>query len=403
MTGGYNGRPGHLRLPKLPRRPLTLASRAVPHPDPTQTTVETPLSRYRADQAQEGFLPDPAQERIAERLDALHHQLVATHPRHGLAARYLRTLHRPRWPAVNGLYLWGGVGRGKTYLMDCFHDTLPFPETLRAHFHPFMAQLHTELAARAGAQDPLRLIARQLAKRARVICFDEFFVSDITDAMLLGTLFQNLFAQGVTLVATSNVPPQDLYRDGLQRERFLPAIALLERHAAVVEMDAGEDFRLRALSASEIYHAPLDAAAEAMLARQFSRLCPHPQQGETEVTVLGRCIPARGLGGNVAWFDFSALCGPGRSPQDYLELAERFETLLVSGIPILDRLQDDAARRLIHLVDIAYDHRLKLIITAQVEPGSLYQGERLTFEFGRTVSRLQEMSSMAYLAQTHRP
>jgi len=375
----------------------------VPDPDPTQTTVETPLSRYRADQAQEGFLPDPAQERIAERLDALHHQLVATHPRHGLAARYLRTLRRPRWPAVNGLYLWGGVGRGKTYLMDCFHDTLPFPETLRAHFHPFMAQLHAELAALAGAQDPLRLIARQLSQRARVICFDEFFVSDITDAMLLGTLFQHLFAQGVTLVATSNVPPRDLYPDGLQRERFLPAIALLERHAAVVEMDAGEDFRLRALSASEIYHAPLDTAAEAMLARQFSRLCPHPQQGETEVTVLGRCIPVRGLGGNVAWFDFAALCGPGRSPQDYLQLAERFETLLVSRIPILDQLQDDAARRLIHLVDVAYDHRLKLIITAQAEPGSLYQGERLIFEFGRTVSRLQEMSSMAYLAQTHRP
>jgi cell division protein ZapE len=286
--------------------------------------------------------------------------------------------------------------------MDCFHNTIPFPETLRAHFHSFMAQIHTDLNRRLGEQDPLRPIALQLAQRARVICFDEFFVSDIADAMLLGTLFRHLFTQGVTLVATSNVPPQDLYRGGLQREQFLPAIALLEHHTAVVEIGSGEDFRLRALTAAETYHTPLDAAGEVMLAKQFMRLCPHPNAGHVNVTVLGRNIPARGVGGNVAWFDFFTLCGVGRSQQDYLELAARFETLLISQIPILDALHDDAARRLIHLVDIAYDHGIKLILTAEGAPEALYQGERLAFEFTRTASRLREMSGTEYLALAHR-
>lgn len=374
----------------------------VPDHDLNQSPGETPLSRYRADQTHSNFLPDPAQEQIAKHLDVLHQQLVNTHPRRGFASRYLRTLHRTRWPAVKGLYLWGGVGRGKTYLMDCFYDTLPFPEALRTHFHSFMAQIHTQLKTNSGIEDPLRNIARQVADHARVICFDEFFVSDITDAMLLGNLLQHLFAKGVTLVATSNVPPQDLYRDGLQRDRFLPAIALLNRHTAVVEINDGQDFRLCKYQAGTTYHVPLGEAAEAMLAHHFSLICPHPQTRKAELAVLGRHIPVRAVGGNVAWFDFSVLCGPERSQQDYLELASHFETLLVSGIPILDQSQDDAARRLIHLVDIAYDHRLKLIITAQAPPQSLYQGERLRFEFNRTASRLHEMSSMAYLAQSHR-
>ena len=371
--------------------------------NPQYAANATPLSRYRTDQAEGGFLPDPAQEHILTRLEALHRELIATHPRSRLAHRYLRNLRPPRWPSVRGLYVWGGVGRGKTYLMDCFYDTLPFPEILRVHFHAFMSRVHQELAGHAGVRDPLRPIAESLARRARVICFDEFFVSDITDAMLLGTLFQHLFAQRLTLVATSNVPPHDLYRNGLQREKFLPAIALLEQHTDVVRIEDGEDFRLRTLQAAESYHVPPDAAGESMLARQFARLCPHAQQAARTVNILERDIPARALGTSAVWLDFDVICGPGRSQQDYLELATQFDALLISNIPILDQWQEDAARRLIHLVDVAYDHRMKLIVTAQANPAELYRGNRLTFEFARTASRLEEMGSAAYLAQAHRP
>lgn len=372
-------------------------------PQPLPKVIETPIARYRSDVTSGYLLPDPAQMRVIQRLDALHHRLIATHPGHGWGQRLRKAIGRPRWPAVDGLYVWGGVGRGKTYLMDCFHESLPFPETLRVHFHLFMARIHEQLAAHKGTPDPLRPIARDLASRVRVVCLDEFFVSDITDAMLLGRLLTHLFAQGITLVTTSNVAPGNLYRDGLQREQFLPAIALLERRNDVVEIAPGEDFRLRARTAAQTYHTPADPAGDAALASQFDRLCVHHRTDEAHLTVQGRRLEARAIGRHVAWFDFDVLCGPGRSQRDYLELAERFETLLISGIPILDERKEDAARRLIHLVDVAYDHRLALFLTAEADATSLYQGKKLTFEFARTASRLQEMGSSAYLAQHHRP
>ena len=376
---------------------------AVLNPQPSPKAIETPLGRYRSDVTSGHLLPDPDQERVIQRLDALYHRLLATHPSLSLGARLLRPFRRTRWPDVNGLYLWGGVGRGKTYLMDCFHDSLPFAETQRVHFHLFMAQVHEQLAVHKGKQDPLQPIALDLAQKARVLCLDEFFVSDITDAMLLGGLLRHLFAQGVTLVATSNVAPTDLYRGGLQRQQFLPAIDLLESRTEVVEIAPGEDFRLRARTAEQTYHIPADRAGDAALARQFDRLCAHHRPEETCLMVQGRQLKVRAIGHQIAWFDFDVICGPGRSQQDYLELAARFETLLISGIPVLDERQEDAARRLIHLVDVAYDHRLALFITADADATSLYQGQKLTFEFQRTASRLQEMGSSAYLAQRHRP
>lgn len=372
-------------------------------PQPVPKAIETPIDRYRSDVASGHLLPDPAQERVIQRLDGLCDRLIASHPSEGLGTRLLTTIRRKRWPEVSGLYLWGGVGRGKTYLMDCFHDSLPFPETLRIHFHLFMARVHEQLAAHKGRQDPLRPIALDLARKARVLCLDEFFVSDITDAMLLGRLLEHLFGQGVTLVTTSNVAPKDLYRGGLQRQQFLPAIDLLAKKTEVVEIAAGEDFRLRARTAVRTYHTPADLAADVALARQFERLCAHHHSDETHLTVQGRRIKARAIGHQVVWFDFDVLCGPGRSQHDYLELATRFDTLLISGIPILDERSEDAARRLIHLVDVAYDHRMALFLTAHADATALYQGRKLVFEFARTTSRLQEMGSSTYLAQHHRP
>jgi cell division protein ZapE len=371
-------------------------------PQPLPKAIETPIDRYRSDLARGHLVADAAQERVIQRLDALHHRLIATHPRHRLGSRFLRTVLRPRWPDVQGIYLWGGDGRGKTYLMDCFHDSLPFPETLRVHFHLFMARVHEQLAAHRGRQDPLRQIAQDLAGKTRVLCLDEFLVSDITDAMLLGRLLAHLFAQGITLVTTSNVEPIDLYRGGLQRQQFLPAITLLESRTEVVEIAPGEDFRLRTRTAMRTYHTPADRAGEAALASQFERLCAHHRSKDTYLTVQGRRLRARAIGQQVAWFDFDVLCGSGRSQQDYLELATRFETLLISRIPILDERQEDAARRLIHLVDVAYDHRLALFLTADADAATIYRGKKLAFEFARTASRLQEMGSNAYLAQHRR-
>lgn len=304
---------------------------------------------------------------------------------------------------MRGLYLWGSTGRGKTWLADLFYRCLPFPEKLRRHFHRFMADVHGDLQAHASHADPLALVADRLAARARVICFDELFVSDIADAMILGTLFERLFARGVTLVATSNVPPQALYRDGLQRARFLPAIAALETHTKVVHLGGDTDYRFRLLERAEIYHAPLDAAAEAGLQRFFAASAPEDTLNRGDLRVLGRVIPVRCRADGVVWFDFDALCGGPRSQADYIEVARSFHTVLVSGVPAFTPALENEARRFIALVDELYDHSVKLILSAAVPVQALYAGNRLAFEFRRTTSRLEEMRTQAYLAAPHRP
>jgi cell division protein ZapE len=303
---------------------------------------------------------------------------------------------------VRGLYLWGGVGRGKTWLMDIFYDSLPFAEKQRLHFHRFMARVHSELRARQSLQDPLADIARSWATRFRVLCFDEFFVSDIADAMLLAGLFQTLFEEGVTLVATSNIHPDELYRDGLQRTKFLPAIALIKQHTRVLELPGSLDFRLRILERSEIWHWPLDVSADTSLETSFERMCSGVEL-PVELDINNRPFHAIRRGDGIIWFSFDELCRKPNGPTDYIEIARSFNTVLLSGIPELDDLCADEARRYIALVDEFYERNVKLLISAQTPIDGIYTGERLSFEFERTRSRLFEMQSHDYLALPHLP
>ncbi|MFO7550154.1 MAG: cell division protein ZapE [Haliea sp.] len=365
----------------------------------SQSSV-SPWQRYQADLQREGFSHDPAQEAAVRLLQDLYERLLA---RESQRQSWWRRWRRQPPEPEQGLYLWGGVGRGKTYLVDTFYECLPMEAKLRVHFHRFMQRVHAELKALAGEKNPLPLIADRLAAEARVICFDEFFVTDIADAMILGGLMEALFARGVTLVATSNIEPAHLYENGLQRQRFLPAIALLERHTRVVNVDAGIDYRLRTLEQAELYHYPLDEDADRSLRQSFERLAPHPGQPDEDLLINGRQIRCRSLADDVVWFDFDELCGGPRSQNDYIELSRIFHAVVLSGVPALGAGNDDAARRFINLVDEFYDRNVKLVMAADRPLSGLYDGRRLQFEFQRTVSRLQEMQSHEYLAREHRP
>lgn len=366
--------------------------------------MSTPLERYQRDLASPGFVRDPAQENAVRHLQRLHDELIARAPgRDGLLSRLFGG--KKGGEPVKGLYFWGGVGRGKTYLMDNFYESLPFERKMRAHFHRFMRRVHQELTALKGEKNPLEKVADRIADEARVICFDEFFVSDITDAMILGTLFEHLFSRGVSLVATSNIVPDGLYKDGLQRQRFLPAIALINRHCEVVNVDGGIDYRLRALEKAEIYHWPLDGGAEQALASAFHSLVPAAEEvcEAVDIQVEGRPIPCRFVGEDVVWFAFKALCDGPRSQNDYIEIAREFHAVLVSDVPVMTAAMEDQARRFINMVDEFYDRGVKLILSAEAGLEAIYAGSRLAFEFERTRSRLLEMQSHEYLARAHRP
>ncbi len=374
---------------------------------PTDAVTRAPptvTARYREVLEERGYLDDPAQQRAASRLDALMGRLQTAASQTGWQDVFRRWLRRP--PVARprtGLYLWGGVGRGKTFLMDLFFQQLPAGCGSRCHFHRFMRDVHARLNALRNVKDPLQDVAAGIASQARVLCFDEFAVSDVADAMILGGLFEALFRRGVTLVATSNLPPRDLYRDGLQRQRFLPAIALLERHTEVLEVDAGIDYRLRQLERTRLYLGPAEADAEATLLSEFAAIAGEPGRADAALDVNGRTLHARRAAAEMAWFDFAALCAGPRSVNDYIELARLYHTIVLSGVPVLDRTRDDEARRFIALVDEFYDRGVKLIVSAAAEPASLYAGQRLAFEFRRTASRLVEMQGREYLARPHRP
>ena len=305
--------------------------------------------------------------------------------------------------AVRGLYLWGGVGRGKTYLVDTFVDALPLEHKQRIHFHSFMRAVHAELKVLKNQQDPLRVVARRFAEQARVICLDEFFVADITDAMLLYGLLRELFNPGVTLITTSNIPPDDLYKDGLQRARFLPAIELLKQHLDILNVDGGVDYRLRYLEKAEIYHSPLDERAEQILNEVFDNIAPEPGHRGGDVEIEGRYIPTLREADGIVWFNFRAICDGPRGTTDYIEVARCYHTVLISNVPAMDWQMENQARRFINMVDEFYDRGVKLILSAATSPLELYQGEKLKFEFQRTVSRLQEMQSHEYLERPHLP
>ncbi len=368
----------------------------------------TPLARYKRDLEREDFNYDAAQEQAVKHLQLLYDQLVERSEQGVKSVSLVGRLLGRKVPAivpVKGLYFWGGVGRGKTYLMDNFYESLPFEKKMRAHFHRFMRRVHQELKTLDGQKNPLEIVADRIADDALVICFDEFFVTDITDAMILATLLDALFLRGVSLVATSNIVPSGLYKDGLQRARFLPAISLLEKHTLIVNVDGGVDYRLRALEQAELFHFPLDVQADESLQASFCSLVPDKEEikASTEVEVEGRIICSRFEAEDVVWFDFSELCEGPRSQNDYIELAREYHAVLVSNVPQLNRDTDDSARRFINMVDEFYDRSVKVIISAEVQLADIYAGGRLSFEFERTTSRLLEMQSHDYLARPHRP
>jgi cell division protein ZapE len=364
--------------------------------------VTGPLALYRRRVERGEIGADPAQARAVEALERLYRDLLRATPHRGLRAKVAK-LTRKRLAPVRGLYLWGSVGRGKTFLMDLFFNALPFPDKRRQHFHRFMAAVHERLRAHRNLENPLELVAEELAQETRVICFDELAVTDIADAMLLGNLFAGLFARGVSLAATSNTVPDQLYSGGLQRQRFLPTIALIKERCEVVHVDGNTDYRLRTLESADVYQTPPGAVADRHLAEFFEQLAPDEGDHGGSLELLGRSIPYRRAADGVIWFDFKEICDGPRSQDDYIELSRLYQTVLVSNVPRFDATLENQARRFIALVDEFYERRVKLILSAAAPAAELYRGDRLKHAFLRTQSRLTEMQSHDYLKQAHRP
>jgi cell division protein ZapE len=352
---------------------------------------------YEAALAERGYASDAAQRRAVEALERCEREWADYKARRGNALTKL--IRRP--PIPRGVYLWGGVGRGKSFLMDCFFQAVPLTRKTRLHFHEFMREVHRELQDLKGTTDPLDVLGERVSRRHRLICFDEFHIADVTDAMILHRLLAALFAHRVSIVTTSNFRPDGLYPNGLHRDRILPAIALLEARLEVVNVDAGVDYRQRTLQHVQLYHAPLSEAAEAAMAHAFDELA-EARDEDPVLHIEHRELRAHRRAGGVVWFDFATLCGGPRSQNDYLEIASRFHTVLLSGVPQMPPRLASEARRFTWLVDVLYDRRVKLIVSAAVSPEALYTEGPLVHEFPRTVSRLHEMQSADYLALQRR-
>ncbi|WP_394179543.1 cell division protein ZapE [Marinomonas posidonica] len=364
----------------------------------------TPITRYKEDLKREDFHYDPAQEEAVEALQDLFDRLLAKQEPEstGLFGMFKK---KKQLQVEQGLYFWGGVGRGKTYLMDTFFDCLPTEKKLRLHFHRFMQMVHQELRKLNDVKNPLEIVGKQISDKAQVLCFDEFFVTDITDAMILAGLLEELFKNGTSLVATSNIEPDGLYKNGLQRARFLPAIDLVKQYTKVMNVDGGVDYRLRTLKQAKLYHYPLNDESADQLNERFMSLitdASHIVEGGS-VEIEGRDIPLLRSCEDLAWFDINALCDGPRSQVDYIEIARLYTTVIISGLPQMDAARDDLARRFINLVDEFYDRHVKVIFSAEVAIIDIYQGTRLKFEYDRTISRLLEMQSEEYLSLEHRP
>ena len=367
----------------------------------------SPIDKYKQDLTRDDFLFDAAQENAVIQLQRLYDDLqskpLAVSGFKKVLNRWKKVYKKQELEPVKGLYFWGGVGRGKTYLVDTFFDSLPFNNKMRVHFHRFMHRVHQELKGLSGQSDPLKIIAKKFADETQIICFDEFFVSDITDAMILGTLFEELFAHNVTLVATSNIIPDELYRNGLQRERFLPAIKLINKHTIIVNVDSGVDYRLRTLEQAEIFHYPLDAQADENLVHYFKQLSTDEGKAGQAIEIHNRPLETVLVSDGVVYFDFSVLCESARSQGDYMEISQLYHTVLMSNVKEMGPDSDDTTRRFIALVDEFYERNVKLIMSAELPLDDLYSGGRLAFEFQRCLSRLQEMQSHDYLASEHLP
>ncbi|NKI69691.1 cell division protein ZapE [Collimonas pratensis] len=355
------------------------------------------LEFYEQALTQRGFQADDAQRRAVDRLQQAYDEWVAYKAQR--SSSFKRLIHRPDVP--RGVYMWGGVGRGKSFLMDSFYSVVPVVRKTRLHFHEFMRAVHRQLDELKGVADPLDEVAKRVAKKYRLICFDEFHVSDIADAMILYNLLKALFDNGVSFVMTSNYEPSTLYPDGLHRDRMLPTIKLLQDNLDVMNIDAGIDYRKRALEQVETYHSPLNADTDRALRHAFAGVAETADE-DPLVDIEARKIKALRKAGGVIWFDFNTLCGGPRSQNDYLEIASRFHTVILSGIPQMSAAMSSEARRFTWLIDVFYDHKIKLIMSAAVPPEELYTQGMLANEFHRTVSRIMEMQSREYMDSERR-
>jgi cell division protein ZapE len=364
---------------------------------PSPASRHGALVRYlQPELAARHIVLDAPQQAALQRLQRLDDELVAF--KKARASLLRRWFHPPVPP--RGVYLWGGVGRGKSFLMDAFYRAVPIRRKTRVHFHAFMRDVHAELATLKREVDPLVAVAARIARRYRLVCFDEFHVSDVADAMILGRLLTALFARGVVFVMTSNYPPDDLYPNGLQRQNLLPTIALLKQWLDLIEVDGGTDYRLRELEYEQCYYTPLSDAVEAALAARFERMRSGPEE-DPRLAIGGRPVRAKKRAGSLVWFDFETLCEGPRSQLDYLELARRFAVVIVSGVPRLTPEMGNAARRFTWLVDVLYDHRVKLLLSAAVPAEELYREGPNSQDFARTASRLIEMRTREYMALAH--
>ena len=371
----------------------------------------TPTSQYLKALNEGSHQPDDVQQEAVSRLDTIYQELQ-TQPAPvasggGLRAKFGKLLGK-REPVVEaapvrGLYMWGGVGRGKTWLMDLFYQSLPGERKQRLHFHRFMLRVHEELTTLQGHSDPLEIVADRFKAETDVLCFDEFFVSDITDAMLLGGLMKALFARGITLVATSNIPPDELYRNGLQRARFLPAIDAIKQHCDIMNVDAGIDYRLRTLTQAHLWLSPLNSETREQMDKLWLALAGAPRDKAPALEINHRPLSTLGVENQTLAVSFATLCVDARSQHDYIALSRLFHTVMLWDVPVMTPLMESEARRFIALVDEFYERHVKLVVSAEVPLYEIYQGERLKFEFQRCLSRLQEMQSEEYLKREHMP
>ncbi|MHA3078644.1 cell division protein ZapE [Acinetobacter sp. ANC 5502] len=362
----------------------------------THAAALSPAERYAKALSSGQFMPDDAQAQAVHELERVWQELLNRYKASKKAFRRFRRQTTPQ-----GVYMWGGVGRGKTWLMDQFFDSIPFRRKTRMHFHHFMQYVHKELNKLSGQRNPLDLVADQIYKDAVIICFDEFFVSNVTDAMILSDLFQKLFQRGITLVATSNIAPDGLYKNGIHRDRFLPTIEMVKENCAVLNVDAGVDYRLRVLKQAELFKHPLTPQADRWIDERFHALTQSQHIVKSNIEINHRQIETLGHSQDVLWCEFKELCLKPRSPADFIEIANIYNTVLVSHIPHLTDQLSDATRRFIYLVDEFYDRGVKLLLTSQDSIIEIYSGEKLAFEIERTRSRLLEMQSDDYLNSEH--
>ncbi len=360
-----------------------------------------PSEKYHKVILQSGYDKDPAQQQAILLLDDLSRRMKQI--RESTPSSWVKKLFGgiDKKEVINGLYFWGGVGRGKTFLMDIFYQCMPEQRKSRQHFHDFMNQTHRALKKKSNLENPLRVIAEEIAETIDVLCLDEFVINDIGDAMIMAGLLEHLFNSGVVLVTTSNASPRDLYRDGLQRARFLPAIDLICQHCEIFNLDGSKDYRLLGLQQTHLYVVPHSMHAQEDIQRYLDEHVTAIQTSNGSIKINGRDIAFQVCAEDTIWLSFESLCKTTRSQTDYLEIARLFNTLILTDIEVMSEFQDDIARRFVLLIDVIYDHRVKLICTAAASADSLYIGERLSFEFERTSSRLIEMQSLQYLSQEH--